>query len=256
LVLAAAAISCATLSPLLRGAAASAHADELQDRGEYAAGRLWRERAVAADPGDAQAQRDLAKVEASRWRSTRDPLDLSAALYRLALAARLQPTDGVNYFLAARWRLESGDATGAAALAGRALQVYPTYTEARAVRAQALRQLGDQAGALAEYRELARLYDTPLGKYPATDPIDPVFGEAFVELARDSCRSEPRRVPNYLDRAKQHFQQYFRGLGGMQQALAMSGRYDPEAVAHYRALQAEAQMTPEAFCTAQRRKAR
>ena len=251
LVCAGAALALSSLWPMGRGAAASARADRLLTAGQFFAGKRWRHRATEAYHLNAQAHRDLGKALASGWRMDGNRRELAAALRSVRTAARLQPTDGVNYFLAGKWRLEAGDARGAAAALQRAVQVYPTYTEARNLRAEALRELGDTEGALAEYREIARLFDTPLRQYPATDPVDPTFGGAMVALAREACRAgNYGAVGEHLERAKRHLDEYFAGLRNMEAALKLSGRWDQDEVDQYDSLRKQAELSPQEFCAA------
>jgi len=219
------------------------------EKGRHSTALFRLDRAIKADPAHAKLWVTRARIQASYWRTTGDPGRLLLALRDLRRAARLQPTEANPWYFGAKWEYEAGDYAEAVRLAGEALRRYPTFTRARMLRARALEALGREGEALEDWRELARLADTPLGRYPAVEPIDETFAFAWRALAQEACRlADEKAAEQYRGRGRTYLKEYFVGLRSMEAAMKVSGRWDQELVDEISALQAELRLPLADFC--------
>jgi O-antigen ligase len=157
-------------------------ADRLADERAYDAAAAAYERAARWSPGQARFAVQRAKVlEALVRPGDRDGLARAVAA-RLA-AARLQPTEAVNYVALARLYGLARDYDSAIRAAQEATRWYPRYPRGLAQLGMVQQEAGRKTEALATFRRLADLYDTPVGQCPAvTEMVETAYAYAWIAL--------------------------------------------------------------------------
>ena len=227
-------IGAALLCALLLGAAATllfseaqlAAARHYQAQGAFTAARECLARVL---PLDARRWADLSAIceaealagDGSQWQ---------AAIAARRRAAALQPTDPVHLVALARLLSSTGQDTEARRALETALQLHPTSPIALAALGDLLERMGDHAAALATYRRLAELYDSPVRTVQAVQYfVDEHYAFAFTPLAEDALqRGDRLQAFHYARRAVENVAAYLRNQQNFREMLEVAGKYDPQ----------------------------
>lgn len=201
---------------------------------------LARERLQHALPFDAERWVTLSRIEERVGGGQREACERAVAARQRA--AELQPTEVTNYVSLARLHVALGDLPQAEADLNRAIQVYPTSTEALAALGRLQEGRGERAAALATYRSLAALWDTPVRTAQAVDyMVDDNYLPAFLALARDAQRrGDPQTAAERAAQTVKLAQEVIARQKELQQVLEAGGRFDPERSAEAERLMEQA----------------
>ncbi|MEN6344640.1 MAG: O-antigen ligase family protein [Armatimonadia bacterium] len=226
--------SVAVVSVLLTLAAGIGLASEIN----LAAGRelarmgatgLARQRLERVLPLNAYRWAELSRLE-ERDAQAGDPQSLQRALDLRRHAAALQPTEPSHWLSLGRLQLDANDLKAAEETYRHCLELQPTSTIALAALAETLDRQGKHEEALATYRRLADLYDTPVRTAQAVEFfIDESYVFAWLALGRDAAEhGDYRRTAQEAQKAIETADAYLNAQKGFQEVLGMAGQYDPQ----------------------------
>jgi O-antigen ligase len=168
--------------------AVAGRAEGLAAQRAYAAASMAYERALRLNPGQARFWAQRSRIEEALALSGDRAALARAAEARLA-ASRLQPTEPQHYVALSRLYEMADRLPEALAAAREAIARYPTYPRGLAQLAQVQARSGDRAGALATYRRLNEVYESPVGRYPAVPEIvETAFAYAWLGLGEEALR--------------------------------------------------------------------
>lgn len=152
---------------------------------EQAVGEL--ERAALADPANSGAALEVAAVLHAQQ-------DMEATLHWLREAARREPDSGLTYTVIAQCLLESKDIPGALRAAQRAVALSPRYEPAYVVLGSARWQSRDLPGARAAFDEALRLRPSDVDALLAAASVSHALGlsDPALDYARRAVGAGPR----------------------------------------------------------------
>lgn len=219
---------------LLFSQAQLAAARRYQAQGAFTAARACLSRVL---PLDARRWADLSSIcEAEALAGDRSQWQAAIAARRRAAA--LQPTDPVHRVALARLLTSSGNDQEARTALETALQLHPTSPIALAALGDLLERTGDHNGALAVYRRLAALYDSPVRTVQAVQYfVDEHYAFAFVPLAEDALqRGDRLQAFHFARRAVENVAAYLRNQQDFREVLQVAGKYDTQQQERLRTL--------------------
>jgi O-antigen ligase/tetratricopeptide (TPR) repeat protein len=209
---------------LLFSQAQLAAARRYQAQGAFTAARESLTRVL---PFDARRWADLSSICES------EALGGDGSQWQPAIAARrraaaLQPTDPVHPVALARLLIASGDDNDARTALETALRLHPTSPIALAAMGDLQERTGDHTGALATYRRLADVYDSPVRTVQAVQYfVDEHYAFAFAPLAEDALQHGDRiQAFEYARRAVENAAAYLKNQEDFRQVLEAAGKYD------------------------------
>lgn len=204
-----------------------ARAQEIAGKAEPAASRQLVEKALAMDPDNPRARRELAmhllaeghvdaaleelrRVAATDRRNGGAARELAAVLYAtkdiagavhwLREAAKREPDSGATYVGLAHCLLETRDVPGALSAAERAVALSPRYHPAYAVLGRARRQSGDLTGARAAFDDALELRPSDVATLLAAASVTTELGhpDSALGYARRAVTADPKEGPAWL----------------------------------------------------------
>jgi tetratricopeptide (TPR) repeat protein len=155
-------------------------------RGDVSAAAEELRRVAAADPRNGGAARELAAVLYQRK-------DVPGAIHWLREAVKREPDSGLNYVGLAHCLLEMGNATGALRAAERAVALWPRYQPAQAVLGRARWRQGDLAGAHKAFADATELRPSDVSTLLAAAGVASELGHqrAALGYARRAVSAGP-----------------------------------------------------------------
>lgn len=209
-------------------------------RGAYTLARGWLTRAVRLDPLDAEIWGELSEALAGGGGEG----NLRAAVAARRRAIALCPLKSGHHLMLALLLDVLGDEEGAIAAARRSVEVGPNHPRAFANLARLLMKAGRTDEAMQVYRQLERIYNSPVGKYQAvTQTSDYAYAEAWVALGQEALRGGDRhRAADYFERAATLAGQYAAEARAQESMLRQIGAWDEMRVLDAERLAAEANL--------------
>lgn len=190
---------------------------------------LARQRLERVLPLNAYRWAELSRLE-ERDAQAGDPQSLQRALDLRRRAAALQPTEPSHWLSLGRLQLDANDLKAAEETYRHCLELQPTSTIALAALAETLDRQDKHQEALATYRRLADLYETPVRTAQAVEFfIDDSYVFAWLALGRDAAeQGDYRRAAQEAQKAIETAEAYLNAQKGFQEVLGMAGQYDPQ----------------------------
>ena len=158
-------------------------------------------------------------------------------------AIALQPTDAGNYLALSTLYDALGDADSALASAERAFELNPTSPQAHVRMGLVQEQQGLDEKALQTWRELERIWQSPVGRYPAVEEVtDYWYAYAWLGLGRDAEeRGEVAAAREYYERTAKLTGEFARTKREREEMLRLTGMWDEREVAEAERLRDEAE---------------
>lgn len=165
-------------------------------RGRYAVAAGWLRQAAEIDPLDAEIIADQAQATAGSG-----PGGIERAVELRLRVAELNPLQAGNYLALALLYQVAGESDSALAAARQAVDVAPNWPIAWAALARMQEQMGRPDEALATWRALDEIAQSPVGRYQAVlEPTDVAFAQAWLALGRQA------EADGRLDVAAQYYE--------------------------------------------------
>ena len=205
-------------------------------QGRYTMAASLLRRATHADPLDAEILGDLSDALGASG-------SLRSAVIERLRAIALQPTDAGNYLALSTLYDALGDADSALASAERAVELNPTSPQAHVRMGLVQEQQGLDEKALQTWRELERIWQSPVGRYPAVEEVtDYWYAYAWLGLGRDAEeRGEVAAAREYYERTAKLTGEFARTKREREEMLRLTGMWDEREVAEAERLRDEAE---------------
>ncbi len=205
-------------------------------QGRYTMAASLLRRATRVDPLDAEIVGDLSDALGASG-------SLRSAVTERLRAAELEPTEAGNYLALSTLYEALGEADSALASAQRAVELHPTSPQAYARLGRLQEQEGLDEKALQTWRELERIWESPVGRYPAVDEVtDYSYAYAWLGLARDAEeRGDVAAARTYYERAAALTGEFARKKRDGEEMLRLTGMWDEREVVEAERLRDEAE---------------
>jgi len=205
-------------------------------QGRYTMAASLLRQATRIDPLDAEIAGDLSDALGASG-------SLRSAVTERLRAAELEPTEAGNYLALATLHDALGDAENALASAERAVELHPTSPQAHARLGRLQEQEGLDEKALQTWRELERIWASPVGRYRAVDEVtDYSYAYAWLGLGRDAEeRGDVAAAREYYERAAALTGEFARKKREGEEMLRLTGMWNEREVVEAERLRDEAE---------------
>lgn len=197
------------------------------ERGRYQIAAGWLRQAAEVDPLNAAIRHRLAQATAAAG-----PGGMQRAVQERLELARINPLDAGNYLALAELYRELGEEASAASAAKRAIEVHPIYLRAYVVLALLLEEMGREDEAMATWRAMDALYQSPVGRYQALAEVaDYSWAYAWLALGREADeRGDIAAAEDYYRRAAALTDEFARVQRAREEILKQIGTWDEARV--------------------------